>query len=585
MNVINKEANSLFSPKSEKLCARKQDINNQTQNLTDTNNILKLEKNSLHNNTKITIYKKIPQSFHSPNKKGQNIININDYEIYNFNSNYCTNYCKNNKKIFTTNSSSKHENKRDNYYYSILTKTKNDSKKKNLSKINIPVNLTKNTNKFKSTFNSKEAKNKVNKSNTNNNLCTSGNKKKYNENKLSYGKTKTLNKITNNKPKVSNNLIKYSSNKNTFRISSSEDSENSYHYQISKKTEKNKKLKSNITNNDSKKFYKQNLGLIRNSNSKDSKLSHNDNLLTKLNTKDITNNDPYTENVVFNYTSINNYDIINIIKKKERMKILSRSFFGDSKQNLSNEIQIINNLPKEKIKHFINEIKTEDNKEKNNSGKNNKWKKYCVPIVSASLFSSRDDKNNKDDKDDTNEINNNIKVSKTNRKRNNSAIKFGEINKKKREILFNSNNNIDLNNMTASSFRSHSNRANSYKEKRDQHLNDRINSINDNNSIYSLIENDLYLQEQKLNEIQKNFAHFNISSDNVVEYKIDDEKKDKKEIGDFNKKKNFHLKISPTKVIVERKNKKDAKEMSYIVIKRGELLDKMRILKHSKDKL
>ena len=587
MNIINKGMSSFSSPKFEKLIIKKQDTSNQIQNSNVNDNFFNLEKDSPYK-SKILIYKKIPPEFIFPNNQGKKIINLNDSEMCISNSNNILNHNKNNKKIYITNSSTRNGNKTKNYYHSILTNTKIGENKNNFSKVNINLNSNKNKNKFKTTFSLKEAKNKVNKSNINNNSRTIDNKQKYNETKLSPGKTKVINRIIKlkNEPKIINNLSKYSRKRNNFRINSSEDNEYSHNSQIMKKSERNTTIK-NITNNKHNyKFCKKNIGLLKISNSKDKRLiSQKNNSLSKLNIKDITNNDSNIDDkhALLNNTSINNYDIINIIKKKEKMKVLSKSFFGDSKKNLSNEIQIINDFPKEKIKHFINEDKTENNKNSYNSGQTNKWKKYCIPIVSASLV--RDDKDDKDNKENKENIDNNKIVMKINKTRNKSAVKFGEENKKKREILFNFNFKKILNNTTNNSFQSHSNRATSYKEKRDQHLNDRINSKNDNNSIFSLIENDLYLQEQKLNEIHKCFTCFNISADNVNEYKINNKRRYKKKNGNVSKKKIFHLKINRTKLVVERKNKNDAKELNYIVIKRGELLDRMRKLKHMKDSL
>ena len=585
MNIINKDKSSTFSPKEEKLFIAKQDINNQIQNPSGTKNFLKLENNTSVHNTKATIFKKLPQCSNSSNKEVQKISRIKDYEPYNLTSNENLNYCKINKKQYTTNSPSKNENKINNYYRFIYTKAKNNSNKKNISKINIPLNVNKN--KFKTAFVQKDKKNKTTKSN--NNSCTIENKQKYVVTKLSEEKQKIVNNVIklNKENKISNYSFKYSSNKNAFKVNLSDDKDNFCLSPITKKYEMNKIIKNETNNKRKRKFCKKTIQLVKISNSKDSKLPMQKiNSLAQLNIKDIMNDNLHIDdkNLLFNNNTINNYDIINIIKKKEKMKFLSKSFFRDSKQNLSSEIQIINDFPKERIKHFINEIKSESNKEKYNSGESNKWNKFTIPVVSAFLFNSRDDVVYKNDKDNKNDIDHNKQRIKTNKKRNSSAIKFGENNKKKREILFNFNNK-DLNNITISSVRSLSNRATSYKRKRDQHLNERKNSVNDNNSLYSLIEKDLYLQEEKLNEIQKHFTYFNIPSNNEEEYKSNDDKRYKEKNFDLNKKKNCHLKIYPTKLVVERKNKNDNKEINYIVIKRGELLDRMRKIKHMNNDL
>ena len=272
---------------------------------------------------------------------------------------------------------------------------------------------------------------------------------------------------------------------------------------------------------------------------------------------------------------INNFDIINIINKKEETKRLSASIKNYSSssrtQNLLKKRKRCS-LKKNKTSKYVNiSISTKSNhdykelekneknnenaaltmrnpnpsknnisalnsKLKNNTDKNflnNKWeKRYFIPIVSASLINGEEKIQNPSNQlRKKNKMNKNIHFLKTftNNADTRKSVNFGENNKKKREMLFN-NINEKIENEKINYISVHSKRTNSLTLKRDKHITERNNSNNSKKISNDIIlNNDLILQEKKLelisNEINKekektnkainNANKFCISMDNI----------------------------------------------------------------------
>ena len=329
---------------------------------------------------------------------------------------------------------------------------------------------------------------------------------------------------------------------------------------------------------------------------------------------------------------INNFDIINIINKKEETKKLSSSIqkdrlnntheFSKKKTKKLNNSKIKNSEKSAKSNKKII-TKKEDEKSyvpitmrniniSNNSlsllkiekrmnsisclieKKNitqNKWdNKYFIPIVSASLINGEEKKKEKEKY--YKKINNN----KNNLNRNNyitnskKSINFGDNNKKKREMLFNfSNKKIKSEDYSYISFQAK--RTNSFIDKRNKHITERNNSINTLKKNKLNLENDLKQQEQKLEIIKNKISQEKIkekmnehnicaiSVDNIYDNSFDKNKMEEIINHQYNKKNNkkyktFHIKVNSMNIIQKGEKKR-------VIIKRGDLLNRLRKIKHS----
>ena len=389
-----------------------------------------------------------------------------------------------------------------------------------------------------------------------------------------------------------------------------------------------------------------------NINIKNTKLIYEDGFLNhsylqKYNSinNEIDNNRSYME-------IINNFDIINIINKKEQIKKISSSNQID---NLNNTEELFKNINKKnntiiknsnnnikeiaKTKNNINKLNIKKGKIKsygpmtmrninpsdnnisilnidkkdinnnsfidNNNILQNKWdKKYFIPIVCASLVNAETENKNKENANNFTKVKTynsplNRDIYTTNTKK---SINFGDNNKKKREMLFNFSNKKSKNN-NYSFIIFHSKRTNSFISKRNKHITERNNSINNmkNNNYNSNIEKDLFEQEKKLelilNEISQekkrkkidNSYKCGISVDNICDTSFE-----KNKIGEIinqqsNKKKNkkykaFHIKVNSLNIInTSKDNNKQNNEIKGItmIIKRGDLLNRLRKIKHN----
>ena len=412
------------------------------------------------------------------------------------------------------------------------------------------------------------------------------------------------------------------------------------------------------------------------------KINSEDNFLNDKNIKLYNSiNINEKENSKSNLNLINNFDIINIINKKEKYKQLFKSFQDNSYLNNSKEISeensikqyptlekkfqlnglnIIYNGSKEEKegKNEINYIaktnriitpinkgisliyhKKNNKNKKNNNLKANKTtiereiyntniiqnkrrKKYFVPIVSASLIKDKEnsekklslnEENLKNEKKEENIFEYNI--FNTNSK---NHINFGDNNKKKREILFNFRNNFITNyNLNNLSFR-----GNSFFKKRNLHINERNNSINhimnDSDKINTNRDIDLDIQEKKLKLISTEISKYKFRKKlhNICSFsldKISDKKnnnngknEENEEIKNENnnnnnennyknnnilksnkinkKYKTLHLKLNPAINIIKNENNNFANG-NKLVIKRGDLLNKLRKIKQNFNKV
>ena len=398
-----------------------------------------------------------------------------------------------------------------------------------------------------------------------------------------------------------------------------------------------------------------------NINIKNKKLIYEDgflnNSLQKYNSinNEIDNNRSYID-------IINNFDIINIINKKELTKKISSSNQNDSfnhTEELSKNIIIKKNnsifrnsnnninLSKKTNKNNKNNKKLKIKKEKvksygpmtmrniNPSNKNlsllniekkivnnnsfidnsnliqNKWdKKYFIPIVSASLVNAEDKineqiKNIKKTNTDNASLNRDNYIT-----HNKKSTNFGDNNKKKREMLFNfSNKKIKNENYSFISFQSK--RTNSFISKRNKHITERNNSINNNtkkDNYNSNLENDLLLQEKKLdlilNEISQEKKREKMNNSYKCGESLDniyDSSFDKNKIEDIinqqsnkknkNKKyKTYHIKVNSLNIIKSSQNNDNDNDEDYnntekvkgrVIIKRGDLLNRLRKIKHN----
>ena len=172
---------------------------------------------------------------------------------------------------------------------------------------------------------------------------------------------------------------------------------------------------------------------------------------------------------------------------------------------------------------------------------------------------------------------------------NRKSLNFGDNNKKKREMLFNFiNEKIEKEKNNYISFQTK--RTNSLTLKRDKHITERKNSINIKNDNYYNLEDDLIQQEKKLelisNELSKEKINtkinktnkFCISMDNICNKNsnnnIINEKIEQQNNKINNTKcKTFHIKINSLN--------NNHKNNNSMIIKRGDLLNKLRKIKHN----
>ena len=337
-----------------------------------------------------------------------------------------------------------------------------------------------------------------------------------------------------------------------------------------------------------------------------------------------------------NYINIiNNFDIINIINLKEKTKKLSTSIRSNTNLNNTtitkskkkviniNETKSRNIIKVNKAKsknidylNYINLIKKSKNKEneqyigglntpksirnKNylnnnissytekynksfvhsilNNVSQNKWDKNCfVPIVSASLIKGDEIYENiiKSDKkvlkeNINNSCNNYNSVIRSNRKykRNN----FFDNNKRKRELLFNFIHK-KMKSEALEYLNESSKKTRSFIYKRNKHITERYNSFN------KLRNSNIDYQAKQLdeihNEIIKNKMNniCTISVDNIYNYNFKKNKSEEK-----NKKyKRFKLKVKSMNTI----KKESQTDFKNIIVKRGELLNKLRNIKRN----
>ena len=236
----------------------------------------------------------------------------------------------------------------------------------------------------------------------------------------------------------------------------------------------------------------------------------------------------------------------------------------------------------------------------NNNILQNKWEKnYFIPIVSASLINGEEklkEKNRYLKKLNTEKgsLENYLRKNK-----NKKSTNFGDNNKKKREMLFNFSNK-KLKNENYSYIDFQSKRTNSFISKRNKHITERNNSINimKNNNYDSNIDNDLNLQEKKLelirNEISQEKIKLRMNKSNRCEISVDnlsDNSLDKHKMEeiierqgnkDNNKKyKAYHVKLNSINLLKKSKNKDGRDSCDTIIIKRGDLLNRLRKIKHN----
>ena len=429
-------------------------------------------------------------------------------------------------------------------------------------------------------------------------------------------------KIKNNK----NKNISSKTENEILKISFYKDKESPYKEDTFKKTPYNDKIfHENVTNSGKViKFVKKqkiNKSLINKTNN-------------TTNHKKIINFNEFDKNKKY-INIINNFDIINIINIKEKTKKLSTSI--SSNTNLNNttitkskkkviningskgrNIIKVNNTKSKNIDYlnYINLIKKSKNKENDlfigglntpksirkknylnndvssytekynksfvhsilNNANQNKWDKKCfVPIVSASLIKGDEIYENiiKSDKKVLNEninisCNNYNSVIRSNRKykRNN----FFDNNKKKRELLF----NFIHKKMKSEAFEYlnvSSKRTRSFIYKRNKHITERYNSFN------KLRNSNIDYQSKQLDEIHNEIINnkmnniCTISVDNIYNYNFKKNKSEEK-----NKKyKRFKLKVKSMNTI----KKESHANFKNIIVKRGELLNKLRNIKRN----
>jgi len=447
-----------------------------------------------------------------------------------------------------------------------IQKDKNIKINKFATYINNSDNLS-NIIKNKEDFNNKSL-------NMKNKLLIKRNENKYNSIRISYNKTTIIEKEEEikNKDIINSKNIEYTSRYDRKHMSEKKihikrvDSEGNIIPIIKMKKEH---IKYSIKKNREK----------SNINLKKRKLIHEDDYNKNFNLKKYNSINNELENNKSYISLINNYDIINIINKKEETKKLSLSI--KNKPNLMNKSQLakkeilhhynsnIQNfqkvnlstkfdeknkniyINKEKEKEKINLPMTMRNKNNlndfmplsfsdkdsyrsdiNNNLIQNKWDKtYFIPIVSASLIKPEEKEKVRNNNNINNniinykKINNNYSIindlykDKYNQK-NKKPLNFGDNNKKKREMLFNfTHKKIKNGNRTYNNF--NSKRTNSFIYKRNKHITERNNSINNINNNNNISLNDLNIQEKKLELIRNEISKEKMNKNNNYSISMD----------------------------------------------------------------
>ena len=371
---------------------------------------------------------------------------------------------------------------------------------------------------------------------------------------------------------------------------------------------------------------KSNNNIIGKKKYNDKEIDKNKNLINIINNFDIINIINIKEKAKKLSTSIRKnkkHNETNILKQKRKIMknygIKVRNVIKSNKQtnknieylnyinlikkskNKDNEIYICGlNTPKSnKQNNYIENNTTISYTEKNNNKcisvfsndiNQNKWDKKCfVPVVSASLVNGESfyDNINKSDRKSNNEndekFNNNINQVENNNiiyntnynsinsvKSINKSNNFFDNNIKKKEILFNFIHKklkvgFDYLNLN-------SKRTKSFIFRRNKHITERNNSLNQLKNNYSNID----FQEKELdeihNEINQNKLHniYTISVDNIYNYNFHKNEDKRKEY------KRIYIKINSMNNF-----KKDNNILGNIIIKRGELLNKLRNIKRN----
>ena len=310
-------------------------------------------------------------------------------------------------------------------------------------------------------------------------------------------------------------------------------------------------------------------------------------------------NDKYHGSMSKDY--YNNKNVINLSGKLRENYIRLNM---NKKLNESNDSQSVRNIfYSNKNLSLLNNEKSKDNnsshESNNNSINQNKWdKKYFIPVVSASLISGEEI--NKSNKNIDNIIfNDNLNNYKNDI--NKKLLNFGYNNKKKREMLFNFSSK-KIQNKSIKYINFNSKRTNSFIFKRNKHIKERNNSVTNmiKNNCSSNIDNDLNEQEKKLESIcreisqgklndEKNKSNkCSISVDNINDYNYNKSNKKKEKIieqkdkdNKINKRhKTFYFKVNSLNKIKKDNNNHNNKKIS-IIIKRGDLLNRLRNIKHN----
>ena len=442
--------------------------------------------------------------------------------------------------------------------------------------------------------NSEKEKNKIN--TTTRNSINSNKKEEIKEINVNKNKDKTLIVSYDQKNKIENGKTSEQEDEELeenkiINVSHDDDIEYIFKYERNKTSEKKQNYKSKIYHNKIKPYInmeKENIKydskntienpgfqfIHRKMNSEDNFLGDkNIKLYKSININEKENNKSYIN-------LINNFDIIDIISKKEKYKKLYKSIQDNSYLNNTKEISEENNINQfptlekkfqlnglniiyngsKEAKEGKNDITyiaktnrniTPKNKDislfhskkykKNNKLKTNKTaigkeiyntnvienkmrKKFFVPIVKASLI--KENKKNKE-KLSLNEENlknekkvENIYDYNIHNSNSKNHINFGDNNKKKREILFNFKDNL-INNYERNYL---SFRANSFFKKRNMHINERNNSINhDADKTYLNRDIDLDIQEKKLKLISKEISKYKFKKKlhNICSFSLD----------------------------------------------------------------
>lgn len=411
--------------------------------------------------------------------------------------------------------------------------------------------------------------------NLKNKLLLKRNENKYNSIRISYNKSTIIEKEEEIKDKdiINSKNIEYTSRYDRKHMSEkkihikSVDSEGNIIPIVKMKKEH---IKYSIKKNREK----------SNTNLKNRKLIYEDDYNKNFNLKKYNSINNELENSKSYISLINNYDIINIINKKEETKKLSSSIknkpnlmnkseltkkvilhhynsniLNFQKVNLStkfdennkNNKSIYINKEKEKInlpmtmrnKNNLNDFmplsfsdKDSYRSDINNNLIQNKWDKtYFIPIVSASLIKPEEKEKVKNNNNSNNNIINYKKINNKDsiindlnkdkyNQNNKKPLNFGDNNKKKREMLFNfTHKKIKNGNRTYNNF--NSKRTNSFIYKRNKHITERNNSINNIHNNNNISLNDLNIQEKKLELIRNEISKEKMNKNNNYSISMD----------------------------------------------------------------